>query len=59
VVLYVLLLYFGLFLPRLPPLIPQSEPLPAGDSIIVPTPPSETLPEPKPEPEGGRGGDGA
>ncbi len=54
VVLYVLLLYFGLFLPRLPPLIPRSEPLPAEDSVIVPTPPSKTLLEPKPDPEGDR-----
>jgi hypothetical protein len=60
VVIYVLLLYFGLFLPRLPPLIaPFEEPLPAEDSIIVPTPPSKTLLEPKPDPEGDRGGDGA
>jgi hypothetical protein len=59
VVLYFLLLYFGLFLPRLPPLIPQPEPLPAEDSITEPTPPSKTLLEPKPDPEGGRGGDGA
>jgi hypothetical protein len=56
-VLYFVLLYHGLFLPRLPPLVPRFEPLPAEDSVIVPTPPSKTLPETKPEPEGGRGGD--
>jgi hypothetical protein len=61
------LLFCGLFVlwyhnplvPRLLPLIPQPEPLPAEDSVIVPTPPSKTLLEPKPESEGGRGGDGA
>jgi hypothetical protein len=53
------LLYHNPLVPRLPPLIPRSEPLPAEDSIIVPTPPSKTLLEPKPDPEGDRGGDGA
>jgi hypothetical protein len=54
-VLYFVLLYFGLFLPRLPPLIARpEEPLPAEDSIIVPTPPSKILLEPKPDPEGDR-----
>ena len=48
VVLYFVLWYFGYFLPRLPPLIARPEPLPA-DSVIVPTPPSKTLLEPKPE----------
>jgi hypothetical protein len=48
-----LLLYFGFFLPRLSPLIaPPVEPLPAENSIIVPTPPSKTVLEPKTEPEG-------
>jgi hypothetical protein len=48
-----LLLYFGFFLPRLSPLIaPPLEPLPAENSIIVPTPPSKTVLEPKTEPEG-------
>jgi hypothetical protein len=53
VVLYFLLLWFGFFLPRLPPLIARpEEPLPAEDSVIVPTPPGKTVLEPKPEPEG-------
>jgi hypothetical protein len=48
-----LLLYFGFFLPRLSPLVaPPVEPLPAENSIIVPTPPSKTVLEPKTEPEG-------
>jgi hypothetical protein len=48
-----LLLYFGFFLPRLSPLIaPPEEPLPAENSLIVPTPPSKTVLEPKTEPEG-------
>jgi hypothetical protein len=54
-----ILWYFGFFLPRLSPLIPQTVPLPAENSITVPTPPSKTLLEPEPDPNGGRGGDGA
>jgi hypothetical protein len=54
-----ILWYFGLFLPRLSPLIPQTVPLPAETTITMPTPPSKTLLETKPDPEEGRGGDGA
>jgi len=54
-----MLLYHNPLVPRLPPLIPRSEPLPAEDSIAVPTPPSKTLLEPKPDLEGDRGEDGA
>jgi hypothetical protein len=55
------LLYYGLpvllyrnpLVPSPPPLVAQpGPPLPAEDSIIVPTPPSKTLLEPKTEPEG-------
>ena len=55
------LLYYGLpvlwyrnpLVPGPPPLVAQpGPPLPAEDSIIVPTPPSKTLLEPKTEPEG-------
>ena len=61
------LLYYGLpvlwyrnpLVPS-PPLVAQpGPPLPAEDSIILPTPPSKTLLEPKTEPEGDRGEDRA
>jgi hypothetical protein len=53
------LLYCGLFvLWYRTPLIIHPEPSAAGESV-EPIPPSKTLLEPKPDPEEGRGGDGA
>lgn len=56
--LLVLIMYFGLFVPKIPPLISRPE-TPPAEHFTEPMPPSKTLLEPKPYPKGERGEEGA
>jgi hypothetical protein len=57
-VLLYFFMYHGLFVPRLPPLIPRPE-TPPAEHFTEPMPPSKTLLEPKLDPKEERGEEGA